>query len=68
MKLTIELEQEKDGRWIAEVPELGILLYGDTKDRAIRAAENAALEIIADKIQRKELPAAAAKPEFAIAA
>jgi predicted RNase H-like HicB family nuclease len=68
MKLTIELEQETDGRWIAEIPELGILLYGDMKDRAIRAAENAALEIIADKIQRKELPAAAAKPEFAIAA
>jgi predicted RNase H-like HicB family nuclease len=67
MKLTIELEQETDGRWIAEIPELGILLYGDTKDHAIRAAESAALEII-DKIQRKDLPAAAAKPEFAIAA
>lgn len=68
MKLTIELEQETDGRWIAEIPELGILLYGDTKDDAIRSAENAALEIIADKIQRKELPATAAKLEFRLAA
>jgi predicted RNase H-like HicB family nuclease len=68
MKLTIELEQETDGRWIAEIPDFGILLYGDTKDQAIRAAEDAALEIIADKIQRKELPETAAKPEFAIAA
>jgi predicted RNase H-like HicB family nuclease len=67
MKLTIELEQEQT-RWIAEIPELGILLYGDTKDDAIRAAENAALEIIADKIQRKELPATAAKLEFRLAA
>ena len=67
MKPTIELEQEQT-RWIAEIPELGILLYGDMKDRAIRAAENAALEIIADKIQRKELPETAAKPEFRLAA
>jgi hypothetical protein len=28
MKLTIELDQEIDGRWIAEIPELNVLLYG----------------------------------------
>ena len=27
MKLTIELDREVDGRWIAEVPELNVLLY-----------------------------------------
>jgi len=26
MKLTIELDREADGRWIAEVPELNVLL------------------------------------------
>jgi hypothetical protein len=31
MKLTIELDREVDGRWIAEVPELNVLLYGDSK-------------------------------------
>ena len=31
MKLTIVLDREVDGRWIAEVPELNVLLYGDSK-------------------------------------
>ncbi|MDQ2945500.1 MAG: hypothetical protein M3Y27_06075 [Acidobacteriota bacterium] len=30
MKLTIELNREVDGRWIAEVPELNVLLYGES--------------------------------------
>ena len=29
MKLTIELDREVDGRWIADVPELNIVLCGD---------------------------------------
>jgi len=28
MELTIELDWETDGRWIAEVPEWNVLLYG----------------------------------------
>ena len=37
MTLTIELEQETDGRWLAEVPQLpGVLVYGDTPDKAAR--------------------------------
>jgi hypothetical protein len=35
MKLTIELDRELDGRWIAEVPELNVLLYGDSKQDAM---------------------------------
>jgi hypothetical protein len=31
MKLTIELGQEVDARWIAEVPELNILLYEESR-------------------------------------
>jgi predicted RNase H-like HicB family nuclease len=35
-RLTIELEQEQDGCWIAEVPALpGVLAYGATRDEAI---------------------------------
>jgi hypothetical protein len=33
MKLTIELDRELDGRWIAEVPELNVLLYTATHSR-----------------------------------
>ncbi len=30
--LTIEIDREQDGRWIAEVPELpGVLAYGATE-------------------------------------
>lgn len=52
MNLTIELDRETDGRWIAEVPELNVLIYGEGRDDAIRKAEAAATEIIADRIQR----------------
>ena len=68
MNLTIELDREKEGRWIAEVPELNVLLYGTTRDEAIRSAEAAATEIIADRIRRGTLPADAANPVFAVAA
>ena len=33
MRLTFETEQEDDGRWLAEVPEIaGAAAYGDTRD------------------------------------
>ena len=36
MNLIIEIEQEEDGRWIAEVPNLpGVLAYGHTREEAI---------------------------------
>jgi predicted RNase H-like HicB family nuclease len=60
MNLTIELDRETDGRWIAEVPELNVLIYGSGRDEAIRKAETAAMEIIADRIQQGTLPPDAA--------
>ena len=66
MNLTIELDREVDGRWIAEVPELNILLYGASREQAIRSAEDAAREIIADRIQRGTLPKTAVDPVFAV--
>ena len=40
MRLTVELETEEDGRWIAEVLELpGTLAYGTTREDALRACE-----------------------------
>ena len=46
MTFRIEVEQEADGRWIAEVLELaGAMTYGPTRDEAIgRAKALAALE------------------------
>ena len=35
MDFSLQVEQEADGRWIAEVPELpGVLAYGATADEA----------------------------------
>ena len=68
MRFTIELEREDDGRWIADIPELNVLLYGETKEDAVQKAETAAREIIADRIAHGELPGEAANPVFAVAA
>jgi predicted RNase H-like HicB family nuclease len=68
MKLTIELDQEVDGRWIAEVPELNVLLYGDSKPDAIHRAQSAAREIVLDRIAHGELPPDSANAIFDIAA
>ena len=55
MNYTIEYEQETDGRWIAEVPELpGVLAYGTTADEAMAKAETLALRIIAERIESLE--------------
>lgn len=51
----IEYEQEEDGRWIAEVPEIpGVLTYGDDADEAMARAEILALRVIADWIEAGE--------------
>ena len=68
MTLTVELDRETDGRWIADIPQLNILLYGDSREDAVQEAEAAARELIADRIERGELPPSAADVAFAVAA
>ena len=52
MNFTLECEQEVDGRWIAEVPELpGVLSYGDSAADAMSKAEILALRVIADRLE-----------------
>ena len=68
MKLTIELDREVDGRWIAEVPELNVLLYGNSKQDAIQQTQSAAREIVLDRIAHGELPPDSANAIFDVAA
>src|ERR1700731_3660926 len=50
VNLTIDLDREEDGRWIAEALELpGVMCYGQTRDEAISKAERLAIEVIADR-------------------
>jgi predicted RNase H-like HicB family nuclease len=52
MNFSLECEQEVDGRWIAEVPELpGVLSYGDSAADAMSKAEILALRVIADRLE-----------------
>jgi len=47
MNFTIELEQESDGRWLAEVLELpGVLAYGTSSLEAVSKVEVLALRVL----------------------
>ncbi|HSJ62901.1 MAG TPA: DUF433 domain-containing protein [Gemmatimonadaceae bacterium] len=55
MHLTLEVDREEDGRWLAEVPDLaGVLAYGQTRDDAIARAEALALRVLADRLEHGE--------------
>ena len=55
MNLTFETEQEDDGRWLAEVPELpGVMAYGTSESDAIARAEVLALRVLAERLEHNE--------------
>ncbi len=55
MQLTLTVDREEDGRWIAEVPELpGVLVYGTTEAEAMAKAEVLALRVLAERIEHGE--------------
>ena len=54
-RFIIELEEEDDGRWIAEIPTLpGALCYGVSKEIAGRNVEALALRIVTDRVESEE--------------
>ena len=66
--MTIEVEQETDGRWIAEAPQIpGGLAYGDSKAEAISKVETLVLRILADRLENGE-PAPELDKAFTVAA
>jgi len=59
MNFTIEHEREEDGRWLAEVPYLPVVLaYGATGDESMAKAEVLALRVLAERLEHNE-----AKPQ-----
>jgi len=55
MVLTVELEQEDDGRWLAEVLELpGVMAYGSSAQEAVAKAKALALRVVADRLEHGE--------------
>uniref|UniRef100_A0A8J7DCT6 Type II toxin-antitoxin system HicB family antitoxin n=2 Tax=Desmonostoc muscorum TaxID=1179 RepID=A0A8J7DCT6_DESMC len=50
MNLAIEIEQEEDGRFLAEVIGfLGVIAYGQTREEAVARVQALALRVLADK-------------------
>jgi len=57
MNLAVETEQETDGRWIAEIPQIpGALVYGADRREAIARVEALALRILAERLEHGEMP------------
>lgn len=52
LRFIIETEQEVDGRWIAEIPQVpGAMAYGKSKEEAINRAYAIALRSVADDVE-----------------
>ncbi len=55
LKLKVEVEQEDDGRWIAEIGGLpGVMAYGATRDEAKAKVQALALRVVADRLEHGE--------------
>ena len=55
LKLSVDIEREADGRWIADVVELpGVMAYGATADEARAKAQSLALRVVADRLDHGE--------------
>jgi predicted RNase H-like HicB family nuclease len=55
MNLNLVCEQEEDGRWLAEVPQLpGVLSYGSSREDAMSKAQILALRVLAERLEHGE--------------
>lgn len=68
MNFTIEIEQEQDGRFLAEVIGLpGVLVYGHTQEEAVARVQALALRVLADKLEHGEVAPELVSVSFAAA-
>lgn len=66
--MQVEVEQEADGRWIAEVTVIpGAMAYGKSKEEAVAKVEALVLRVLADKLEHGE-PAPEVRYVFTVAA
>lgn len=55
MRLQIGVEQETDGRWLAEVDSLpGVVSYGTTRTDPVAKVQVLALRVLADRLEHGE--------------
>ena len=67
MPYKIEIERERDGRWIAEIPSLpGVMAYGRSRKEAVAAVEALALRVVADRLEKDKTPVRSKAVSFAV--
>jgi predicted RNase H-like HicB family nuclease len=50
--MRIEIEQEEDGRWLCEIPDLpGVMAYGGSREEALARVKALALRVMADRLE-----------------
>ncbi len=55
VRFAVEIEKEKDGRWIAQIPQIpGAMAYGRTRAQAVSRVEALALRVLAERIEHGE--------------
>jgi predicted RNase H-like HicB family nuclease len=55
MQFRIDIEQETDGRWLAEIEALpGVLAYGVTRTDAFAKVQALALRVLAERLDQGE--------------
>ena len=55
MDFILDIEQEEDGRWIAEITDLpGVMAYGTTPAQASARAKALALRVLAERMEEEE--------------
>jgi predicted RNase H-like HicB family nuclease len=65
MSYRVEIEQEEDGRFLAEVVGLpGVMAYGETAELALAHAQALALRVLADRLDHDEGPRGAVSVTF----
>jgi len=53
--MRIEIEQEEDGRWLTEIPDLpGVIAYSATCEEAVARVKAFALRVLADRLEHGE--------------
>ncbi len=68
MNFTIEIEQEEDGRFLAEVLGMpGVLAYGETREEAVARVQALTLRVLADKLEHGEVTPDLVSVSFAAA-
>jgi predicted RNase H-like HicB family nuclease len=64
-RFRVEIEQEEDGRFQAEVIGLpGVLAYGETAEVALAHAQALALRVLAERLEHGEWPAGPVSVSF----